>query len=259
MKIKAGYWTATTSVIAIVLIAVAIFVVNTLTDVEIAAAVLYAVVVLMAGRVFDRRGVVIVALGCIVLTVVAYLLSSGNPSGTTALANLFLAFLAIGATTFLALRDQSAQKAIEQLASIVASSDDAIISKDLDGLITSWNAAATRILGYEADEMIGQPITRIIPTELHAEEMEILARLQRGERIHHVETVRVAKDGRLINMSITASPRIRQIGKGDRRIKDWPRHYRTKAGREIATGIAGGTRPPRTRDNFGRTYGLDCA
>ena len=93
-----------------------------------------------------------------------------------------------------------------RLASIVASSDDAIISKTLDGRITSWNASATRIFGYHADEMIGQPITRIIPPELHAEESEIIARLKRGERIDHYETVRVAKDGRRIDMSLTTSP-----------------------------------------------------
>ena len=93
-----------------------------------------------------------------------------------------------------------------RLASIVASSDDAIISKTLDGHITSWNASATRIFGYHANEMIGQPITRIIPPELHAEESEIIAQLKRGERIDHYETVRVAKDGRRIDMSLTTSP-----------------------------------------------------
>jgi PAS domain S-box-containing protein len=97
-----------------------------------------------------------------------------------------------------------------RLASIVASSDDAIISKTLDGHITSWNASATRIFGYHfgyhANEMIGQPITRIIPPELHAEESEIIARLKLGERIDHYETVRVAKDGRRIDMSLTTSP-----------------------------------------------------
>jgi PAS domain S-box-containing protein len=93
-----------------------------------------------------------------------------------------------------------------RVASIVASSDDAIISKTLDGRITSWNASATRIFGYHANEMIGQPITRIIPPELHAEESEIIARLKLGERIDHYETVRVAKDGRRIDMSLTTSP-----------------------------------------------------
>lgn len=92
------------------------------------------------------------------------------------------------------------------LASIVASSDDAIIGKTLDGIVTSWNAGATRIFGYEAHEMLGQHITRIVPPELHGEEEEVLAKLRRGERIEHYETVRVAKDGRQIDISLTVSP-----------------------------------------------------
>jgi PAS domain S-box-containing protein len=93
-----------------------------------------------------------------------------------------------------------------RLASIIASSDDAIISKTLDGRITSWNAGATRIFGFDASEMIGQPITKIIPAELRSEEDEILAKLKRGERIDHYETMRVAKDGRRLDVSITVSP-----------------------------------------------------
>jgi PAS domain S-box-containing protein len=95
---------------------------------------------------------------------------------------------------------------LARLASIVSTSNDAIISKTLDGRITSWNAGATRIFGHTASEMIGQPITRIIPPELHGEEREILARLRRGEMIDHYETVRVAKDGRKIDISLTVSP-----------------------------------------------------
>jgi PAS domain S-box-containing protein len=93
-----------------------------------------------------------------------------------------------------------------QLAAIVSSSDDAIISKTLNGKVTSWNAGAERIFGYTADEMIGQPILRVIPAELHDEEKTIIARLERGERIGHFETVRLAKDGRRINISLTVSP-----------------------------------------------------
>jgi len=100
-----------------------------------------------------------------------------------------------------------------RLAAIVVSSDDAIISKTLDGRITSWNAGATRIFGYEASEMIGESILRIIPPELHGEEREILARLQRGERIDHYETVRVAKDGRRVDVSLTVSPLRDRSGK----------------------------------------------
>jgi PAS domain S-box-containing protein len=102
---------------------------------------------------------------------------------------------------------------LAQLAAIVESSDDAIVSKTLEGRVTSWNEGAERIFGYEADEMIGQPITRIIPPELHGEEEGILARLRRGERIHHYETTRVTKDGRRIEISLTVSPLRDEAGK----------------------------------------------
>ncbi|MGQ0534122.1 MAG: PAS domain S-box protein [Caulobacteraceae bacterium] len=93
-----------------------------------------------------------------------------------------------------------------RLAAIVTLSDDAIISKTLEGRITSWNVGAERIFGYAADEMIGQPILKIIPPELHAEEKDIIQRLRAGERIEHFETVRIGKEGRLIDISITVSP-----------------------------------------------------
>lgn len=93
-----------------------------------------------------------------------------------------------------------------RLAAIVSCSDDAIVSKTLTGHVTSWNAGAERIFGYTAGEMIGKHITTVIPPELHAEEDEILARLTRGERIDHYETVRVAKDGRRLDISLTVSP-----------------------------------------------------
>jgi PAS domain S-box-containing protein len=93
-----------------------------------------------------------------------------------------------------------------RLAAIVSSSDDAIISKTLEGRVTSWNAAATRIFGYEPEEMIGESIIRIIPPELRQQEVEILAKLRRGERIEHFDTVRLTKDGRRLDLSLTVSP-----------------------------------------------------
>jgi len=92
------------------------------------------------------------------------------------------------------------------LAAIVESSDDAIVSKTLHSIVTSWNAGAARLFGFSAEEMIGQPITRIIPHELLSEEDQILSQLRRGERIEHYETVRMAKDGRRINVSLSVSP-----------------------------------------------------
>jgi PAS domain S-box-containing protein len=92
------------------------------------------------------------------------------------------------------------------LAAIVASSDDAIISKSLDGFVTSWNMSAERIFGYTPEEAIGQHVTLIIPPERHAEESDILDRVRRGERVDHFHTVRRRKDGSLLDVSLTISP-----------------------------------------------------
>jgi PAS domain S-box-containing protein len=91
-------------------------------------------------------------------------------------------------------------------AAIVESSDDAIIAKTLDGVISAWNAAAERMFGYTEHEAIGQPITMIIPPELYDEEHDILRRLRAGERVEHYETVRVTKAGERIDVSLTISP-----------------------------------------------------
>ena len=93
-----------------------------------------------------------------------------------------------------------------QLAAIVESSDDAIISKDLNGIVTSWNACAERMFGYSAQEMVGRPITIIIPSELHDDEQRILATVARGERIEHFETVRVTKGGEHLDVSLSVFP-----------------------------------------------------
>jgi PAS domain S-box-containing protein len=93
-----------------------------------------------------------------------------------------------------------------RLAAIIESSDDGIIGKTLDGIITSWNKGAELIFGYSEEEMVGQSILKIIPSERYSEEEFILGRLRQGERIEHYETVRVHKDGRLINVSLSTSP-----------------------------------------------------
>jgi PAS domain S-box-containing protein len=91
-------------------------------------------------------------------------------------------------------------------AAIVDYSDDAIVSEDLNGIITTWNKSAARIFGYTADEILGQPILRLISEELHSEELEILAKIKAGERIDHFETVRVRKNGEKFPISVTISP-----------------------------------------------------
>src|ERR1700741_1676751 len=101
---------------------------------------------------------------------------------------------------------RESEQRLRWLASIVESSDDAIISKTLDGVITSWNSGAERVFGYSANEAIGQPITLVIPRDRQSEEREILTRIRRGERINHFETVRQHKHGSLIVVSLTVSP-----------------------------------------------------
>ena len=98
------------------------------------------------------------------------------------------------------------EQQLRWLASIIQSSDDAIVSKNLDGVITSWNTGAERIFGYTAEEAIGQPVAIVIPVDRQSEEREILTRIRRGARIDHFETVRQRKDGSLIVVSLTVSP-----------------------------------------------------
>jgi PAS domain S-box-containing protein len=101
---------------------------------------------------------------------------------------------------------REASKQLGELAAIVASSDDAILSKDLNGIITSWNQAATRVLGYSREEMIGASILKLIPEHLHGDEQVILGKIRTGERIDHFETVRRTKSGELLEVSLTISP-----------------------------------------------------
>jgi two-component system CheB/CheR fusion protein len=121
--------------------------------------------------------------------------------------NVFIAYL----------RDITArtkgEEASRRLAAIIGSSDDAIITKDLNGVITSWNASAERLFGYKPEEIIGKPVTTLIPVDRHHEEPRILERIRRDERIDHYETVRRRKDGSLFNISVTVSPLKDETGK----------------------------------------------
>jgi len=115
-----------------------------------------------------------------------------------------------GSMILLGFQDVTAHKqaaaASARLAAIVESSSDAIVSKDLNGVITSWNFGAERIFGYAADEALGKPITILIPPERLNEETEILARIRRGERLDHYDTVRQHKDGHFLEVSLSISP-----------------------------------------------------
>ena len=101
---------------------------------------------------------------------------------------------------------KNAEQARQQLVSIVESSGDAIVSKDLNGTVISWNRGAERLFGYAADEVVGKSITIVIPQDRHYEEQMILGRIRRGERVDHYDTVRRRKDGRLVDVSLTVSP-----------------------------------------------------
>jgi PAS domain S-box-containing protein len=101
---------------------------------------------------------------------------------------------------------KSADRVTGLLAAIVDSSDDAIVSKSLDGFVTSWNRSAERLFGYTAEEAVGQHITLIVPADRCHEESTILERLKRGERVDHFETVRISKNGKMLDVSLTISP-----------------------------------------------------
>jgi PAS domain S-box-containing protein len=101
---------------------------------------------------------------------------------------------------------QDSAKRFSELAAIVESSDDPILSKDLNGIITSWNAAAARVFGYSAEEMIGSSILKLIPGHLHSDEQLIIENIRAGRRVEHFETVRVTKTGQLLDVSLTVSP-----------------------------------------------------
>src|SRR5437867_3569195 len=99
-----------------------------------------------------------------------------------------------------------------RLAAIVSSSDDSIISTDLAGTITSWNRSAERIFGYSESEALGQPIQLLIPPDLEWDEQAILSRIRAGESLDHLETIRLRKDGRLIDVSLAVSPLVAANG-----------------------------------------------
>jgi PAS domain S-box-containing protein len=138
-------------------------------------------------------------------TAVRFWITIATDAGVTLIALVLLALFANVSRR--RLTDAEAREALAlRLAAIVESSEDAIIAKDLNSTITAWNAAAERLFGYTANEAIGQSIRVVIPPDRQHEENEVLARLRRGETIKHFDTVRMAKNGRLLEVSLTVSP-----------------------------------------------------
>jgi PAS domain S-box-containing protein len=113
---------------------------------------------------------------------------------------------------FMELKERYSQIELEHFAAIIENSDDAIISKDLDGIIRSWNPGAEKLYGYTRDEAVGQNVSLLIPVENFDEEPEILDKIRSGEKIDHYETVRITKDGKRIPVSITVSPIVDEYG-----------------------------------------------
>jgi PAS domain S-box-containing protein len=127
---------------------------------------------------------------------------------------------------------QDSDLVARRLAAIVDNSEDAIIGKDLNSIITSWNKGAERIFGYSAEEMVGTSIMRLIPLERQGEEEEILSRIKRGERYEHFDTIRVTKDGCQLHVSLSISPIKDANGSVCRGIQDRSRYHPAKTSRE---------------------------
>jgi two-component system CheB/CheR fusion protein len=142
-------------------------------------------------------------------------LADGPPHDSLRLLQAFLGTMAVMSTLIAALvaerkRDETV---LVRLASIVESSDDAIVGKTLDGVVTSWNAGAERLFGYSAAEAVGQPISIVIPPDRPNELVRILPQIRRGEHVEPYETVRMRKDGTRVQTSITVSPVLDPSGK----------------------------------------------
>ena len=163
---------------------------------------LYYIPILLAAW-FGGVGPTVVAILASLVASWAFVVPRGEPGYGPSVA----AFLVVSAGMVLIARAARArQEEGEFLASVVASSDDAIITKNLDGVVLSWNSAAERLFGYSGAELVGRSVKTLIPPEQHDEEDRILERLSRGERIEHFETVRITKGGRRVDVSLTISP-----------------------------------------------------
>ena len=164
-------------------------------------------VAVIAGSLWlpGRRAVFISALACTALTVVGFFLSPPGPVQFD-LINRACSIGAIWLVAILCVLYKRTDQRTQELAAIVESSDDAILSAGFDGAIMSWNAGAERLFGYTADEVIGRPARFLMPPELANEQTQMIETIRRGEGVAHFETVRLRNDGRRVHVSLAASP-----------------------------------------------------
>ncbi len=185
-------WSAVLPVTAIAF-AAAIFIVDTFTPLGIAVAALYVVVVLMAGRFLERRGVLIVAFACMALTVLAYVIQHGTAYGAS-LVRCVVSLVAISITTFLALKSQAASATLREQANLLETTHDAIIVRDLKDVITYWNRGAEQLYEWSRDEAIGKVSHQLLRTEFPAALEDLKSAIANADRLE-VELVHTKKDG----------------------------------------------------------------
>src|SRR6476660_353273 len=165
--------------ITTIAIAIAIFVIDTLTHFEIAVSALYGAVVLLAVRFLDARGVLLVAAGCIALAVLSHLLTPHGELSIIALANLLVGILVIVVTTYLALQNQSAQLALREKAGLLDLTHDTMFVRDANDEITFWNRAAEELYGWKEEEAIGKISHELMRTSFPAPLEKILEKVAR--------------------------------------------------------------------------------
>ena len=191
---------------AAVILSIGIFTLDVLTPLGAAIWALYALPIVLAYWLARPRMIFLITLLATILILLGFFLS---PPGATPLLGLLNRCLGSGFIWFataVLMRQQQADKLSSRLAAIVNFSDDAIIGKNLDGIITTWNRGAEKLFGYTATEIVGTSIMRLIPADRQQEEEQILGRIKLGESVNHFHTQRQTKDGRLLDISVTVSP-----------------------------------------------------
>ncbi|MPZ38295.1 MAG: PAS domain S-box protein [Rhizobiales bacterium] len=182
------------------LFALAVFIVDTMTPLDIAVAVLYVLVVLIAANYFQFRGVLLVSMGCLALTVVGYLATHGFFTDTGALARCIMSISAIGATTLLALKNQSANAALRERARLLDLTHDTIFVRDMNDVISYWNRGAEELYGWRRDEAVGKVSHQLLKTVFPTSLKEIKEALLRGGRWEG-ELIHVKRDGTRVTVS----------------------------------------------------------